>query len=218
MNNFILFNKQFVSQLKYLRTDFQKGAPYRLFSNCQCKNQGGKILQWSQQLRKNSPLIINIRQISKVNKNGKSQVKRLISLAKPERWKLLGKYITILIVNFLSKYFFSGAVCFLVISSSVSMAVPFSLGKVLDIIYTSSQDTQNAREKLNNLCMILIGIFLVGAICNFGRIYLMTTSGNFFLICQVNFFAYLYIDRISNDTEAETECIFIDNEARTRMV
>lgn len=58
------------------------------------------------------------------------------------------------------------------------MAVPFSLGKVLDIIYTSTSDLQSAREKLNNVCLILGGIFIVGGLCNFGRVYLMSISSN----------------------------------------
>lgn len=57
------------------------------------------------------------------------------------------------------------------------MAVPFSLGKVLDIIYASEENTKNTRDKLNKICVILIGIFTIGALCNFGRIYLMSTSG-----------------------------------------
>lgn len=58
------------------------------------------------------------------------------------------------------------------------MAVPFSLGKILDIIYTSSSDMENARTKLNSVCGILVCVFLLGAICNFGRIYLMSTAGD----------------------------------------
>ncbi|XP_025831787.1 ATP-binding cassette sub-family B member 10, mitochondrial-like [Agrilus planipennis] len=57
------------------------------------------------------------------------------------------------------------------------MAVPFSLGKVLDIIYTNNENSDDARQKLNKLCGILIAVFLLGGICNFGRVYLMSTSG-----------------------------------------
>ncbi|KAI7815559.1 ABC subfamily B member [Rhyzopertha dominica] len=89
----------------------------------------------------------------------KSDVVRLLALAKREKWKLMG------------------AICLLFISSTVTMAVPFSLGKILDIIYTSSSDMENARTKLNSVCGILVCVFLLGAICNFGRIYLMSTAG-----------------------------------------
>lgn len=59
------------------------------------------------------------------------------------------------------------------------MAVPFSLGKILDIIYTSSNNIEDARKRLNNVCGILLAVFLLGAICNFGRVYIMSTAGRF---------------------------------------
>lgn len=59
------------------------------------------------------------------------------------------------------------------------MAVPFSLGKVLDIIYSGSDNLSEARTKLNNLCGILVVVFLVGAVCNFGRVYIMSSAGTF---------------------------------------
>lgn len=68
------------------------------------------------------------------------------------------------------------------------MAVPFSLGKVLDIIYSSSNNLTEAREKMNQLCGILITVFLIGAVCNFGRIYIMSTAGILILLL---FYKYL---------------------------
>ncbi|XP_013194950.2 ATP-binding cassette sub-family B member 10, mitochondrial [Amyelois transitella] len=88
-----------------------------------------------------------------------SELKRLFSLAEPEKWTL------------------TSAIGFLIVSSSVTMAVPFSLGKVLDIIYDSSNDLGAAREKLDALCLILCGVFLLGGVCNFARVYLMSISG-----------------------------------------
>nr|CAD7424362.1 unnamed protein product [Timema monikensis] len=67
------------------------------------------------------------------------------------------------------------AICLLLVSSTVTMAVPFCLGKVIDIIYTA--DAANTRENLNKLSGVLLLIFLVGSLCNFGRVYLMSTSG-----------------------------------------
>ena len=71
--------------------------------------------------------------------------------------------------------FVSGAICLLLVSSSVTMAVPFFLGKVIDVIYTT--DTEKMKDNLNKLCIGLLGIFVVGGLCNFGRIYLMSISG-----------------------------------------
>ncbi|KAG5898803.1 hypothetical protein JTB14_011013 [Gonioctena quinquepunctata] len=89
----------------------------------------------------------------------KSEIRRLFSLAKPEKWKL------------------TTAICFLFISSTVTMTIPFSLGKILDIIYTSSENSDEARVKLNKVCGVLLGVFVLGAICNFGRVYFMSTAG-----------------------------------------
>ncbi|XP_046967857.1 ATP-binding cassette sub-family B member 10, mitochondrial-like [Vanessa cardui] len=88
-----------------------------------------------------------------------SELKRLLSLAEPEKWTL------------------TGAIGLLFISSSVTMAVPFSLGMVLDIIYSGTNDLVTAREKLDELCLVLCGVFLLGGLCNFGRVYLMSISG-----------------------------------------
>lgn len=92
-------------------------------------------------------------------KKKSDEIVRLLGLAKPERWKLFG------------------AICLLFVSSAVTMAVPFSLGKVLDIIYISSGDVDIARSKLNRLCGILVAVFCLGAVCNFGRVYIMSTAG-----------------------------------------
>ncbi|GJQ65040.1 hypothetical protein Trydic_g7194 [Trypoxylus dichotomus] len=96
---------------------------------------------------------------SKIPRLKRADLARLLSLAKPERWKLIG------------------AVCLLFVSSTVTMAVPFSLGKILDIIYNSTNNIQDARKRLSNVCGILVAIFLLGAVCNFGRIYIMSTAG-----------------------------------------
>lgn len=85
------------------------------------------------------------------------EARRLLSLAKPEKWNLLG------------------AVCLLLVSSSVTMAVPFCLGRVIDIIYTA--DPLKMRENLATLSVVLLGVFLVGGLCNFGRVYVMSVSG-----------------------------------------
>ncbi|KAK0076457.1 hypothetical protein PV325_000365 [Microctonus aethiopoides] len=91
--------------------------------------------------------------------NNKSEIYRLFLLAKPEKWKL------------------TGAIILLIVSSTVTMAVPFYLGKIIDVIYVT--DNKNtARENLNKLCIGLLIIGIIGGLCNFGRIYYMSTSGH----------------------------------------
>ncbi|KAG8280910.1 ATP-binding cassette sub- B member 10, mitochondrial [Homalodisca vitripennis] len=91
------------------------------------------------------------------SKISKQEFKRLLGLAKPERWKL------------------AGAIVLLLVSSTVTMAIPFALGKVIDIIYT--EDSKQMKSNLNALCATLLGVFILGGLCNFGRVYLMNLSG-----------------------------------------
>jgi len=55
------------------------------------------------------------------------------------------------------------------------MAIPFALGKVIDIIYSVNQETMV--QNLTNVSLGLVGVFIIGAVCNFGRTYLMGVSG-----------------------------------------
>ena len=73
----------------------------------------------------------------------------------------------------------------LVISSGITMAVPYAIGKIIDIIYNldqlkdSDQESQKqiVRDRLQTVCVGLSGVFLLGGLCNFGRVYLMRVSG-----------------------------------------
>uniref|UniRef100_A0AAG5CZS9 ATP-binding cassette sub-family B member 10, mitochondrial n=1 Tax=Anopheles atroparvus TaxID=41427 RepID=A0AAG5CZS9_ANOAO len=87
-----------------------------------------------------------------------TDVKRLLGFAQSERWNIAG-----------------GVGC-LIISSAITMSVPFGLGKILDIIYASSAETGIAKEKLDQFCLILGGIFLLGGLANFGRVYLFSNA------------------------------------------
>ncbi|XP_073505094.1 ATP-binding cassette sub-family B member 10, mitochondrial-like isoform X1 [Phyllobates terribilis] len=84
-------------------------------------------------------------------------VRRLLSLAHPERWRL------------------TAAVGFVTVSSAISMSAPFFLGKVIDVIY--SNPAQDLTSSLTSLCAVLSGVFLCGAVANGIRVYLMQTSG-----------------------------------------
>jgi ABC-type multidrug transport system fused ATPase/permease subunit len=68
---------------------------------------------------------------------------------------------------------FLGAVSLLLISSSVTMAVPYAVGKVIDIVGKAGAQT---KETLRNIAGILVVVFLIGAAANFGRVYLFQTT------------------------------------------
>ena len=63
----------------------------------------------------------------------------------------------------------------LLISSGVTMAVPFCIGKLIDFI--QSCDKSEIKEKLRNIALILTGVFIVGAIANFGRVLIIQSTG-----------------------------------------
>ena len=62
----------------------------------------------------------------------------------------------------------SAAVGLLFVSSGVTMAVPFALGRVIDTIYSMDQVKDNKEKKrqfeknLKSLCAALTGIFIIG--------------------------------------------------------
>lgn len=64
----------------------------------------------------------------------------------------------------------------LVISSSVTMAVPFFIGKLIDFIQ-SSEDREKMKEKLKTVTLAMTGVFVVGALANFGRVYIIQSTG-----------------------------------------
>ncbi|XP_031567164.1 ATP-binding cassette sub-family B member 10, mitochondrial-like isoform X2 [Actinia tenebrosa] len=106
--------------------------------------------------------------VSRNGKNANGSVKktlkkpdayRLLSLAKPETVHLIA------------------AVGLLIVSSAVTMSVPFCIGKIIDIIYTASKDPEQTMKLLSNICKILFGVFLVGGMANFGRVYLVQMAG-----------------------------------------
>lgn len=89
----------------------------------------------------------------------KSDIVRLISLAKSEKLVL------------------AAAIGCLIISSAITMSVPFALGKILDIIF-DKEGTKGAEtlDRLKHFSAILLGIFVVGGLANFGRVYLFNSA------------------------------------------
>lgn len=92
--------------------------------------------------------------------SGFKEVWRLIKIARPEAKTL------------------SFALVFLLISSSISMSVPFSIGKILDI----STNTETPKDMLFGLdpatfYLALGGVLTLGAAANFGRVILLRIVG-----------------------------------------
>ncbi|KAH9507216.1 ATP-binding cassette sub- B member 10, mitochondrial [Bulinus truncatus] len=83
-------------------------------------------------------------------------LKRLIGLAKDEKWKL------------------TGALLCLMVSSAVTLSVPYFIGKIIDLIYTSEKDKM--MHNLTAFCTSLLAIFFIGGLANFGRVYVIQSS------------------------------------------
>ncbi|KAF2265338.1 P-loop containing nucleoside triphosphate hydrolase protein [Lojkania enalia] len=94
------------------------------------------------------------------SKGSMKEIWRLIKIAAPE-WKTL-----------------SWAFMFLLVSSTVSMSVPFSIGKILDIA-TKPEGTKDMLFGLDitTFYIALAGILATGAAANFGRIIILRIVG-----------------------------------------
>ncbi len=105
---------------------------------------------------------------ARLAKDGKSQgqtagfgeVWRLIKIAKPEA-KVLGVAFVLLLI-----------------SSSITMTIPFSIGKILDIATKSETGSdQLFGLDLTTFYMALAGVITVGAAANYGRIIILRIVG-----------------------------------------
>lgn len=85
-----------------------------------------------------------------------SELARLLRLAKHEKGRI------------------ACAIALLLISSTVTMSVPYFLGKIIDMLQTYKQD--ELRTRLKQMTFVLVGIFGIGALANFGRVYLILTT------------------------------------------
>ena len=141
-------------------------------------------------------------ELKKVKIN-KSSLKRLLSLAKPERFKIMV------------------AMMFLIISSSVTMAVPFGIGKLIDFLQTGDKETM--QTNLKQITMAMTIVFVIGALANFGRVYMIQSTGqrivmrlrkNLFTSIMQQEMAFFdrnktgeLINRLSSDTEVVGQSI-----------
>ena len=94
-------------------------------------------------------------------KAGWGEIVRLLRIARPELRPL------------------SWAVAFLLISSSISMSIPFSIGKILDVATKSAEDGGNQLLGLSmpQFYTALGTLLVLGAAANFGRIIILRIVG-----------------------------------------
>lgn len=63
------------------------------------------------------------------------------------------------------------------ISSGITMSVPFVLGKILDTIFDKDgEKSSQSLDRLKHFSLILCGVFFIGGLANFGRIYLFNSA------------------------------------------
>lgn len=86
-----------------------------------------------------------------------NEIRRLLTLAKPDRFKL------------------GAAMVLLLISSSITMSVPFFIGKLIDFIQTTDKET--LKERLKTITLTMTIVFIIGAVANFGRVYIIQSTG-----------------------------------------
>ncbi|KAJ2156977.1 ATP-binding cassette permease mdl1 [Coemansia sp. RSA 552] len=94
---------------------------------------------------------------AKKTKTGQAWL-RLFRLAKPE-YRLLG-----------------GAVGLLLVSSSITMSIPFTMGKIIDLV-TNAESTIPYGLSLGQVFTGLGAVFIAGAAANTGRIVMIRTAG-----------------------------------------
>ena len=103
-----------------------------IYHNVQCNFKHGSLLHFRKSIQTSVLLQRARNETSKIVQDKKSyakSIKRLLSLAGPEKYPL------------------AAAISLLVISSSVTMSIPFALGKVIDIIYSMDQIKTKANLK-----------------------------------------------------------------------
>ncbi|XP_017850841.1 ATP-binding cassette sub-family B member 10, mitochondrial isoform X1 [Drosophila busckii] len=93
-----------------------------------------------------------------VIKMARSNYTRLMSLMKTEKWTLL-----------------AGILC-LVVSSVITMTVPWFIGKVVDTIFKKHVEQSSNMARLREYSLMLFWVFVLGGVANFARVYFFGTA------------------------------------------
>jgi putative ABC transport system ATP-binding protein len=72
---------------------------------------------------------------------------------------------------------FTAAVSLLLLSSSVSMSIPFTIGKILDFATSTAPNPMIFGLTMTQFYATLGGVFVVGGVANFGRVLLLRIIG-----------------------------------------
>ena len=76
------------------------------------------------------------------------------------------------------------------ISSSVTLSVPFFMGKIIDVIQ-NEYSKGGLQETLQPYLILLSSVFMFGALANVGRIYLLQMSGEILVWLIVEIAVYV---------------------------
>lgn len=126
-------------------------------------------------------------------------------------------FYRLLVLGRKEKFVFLAAMGCLLVSSSITMGVPYSIGRILDIIFTE----QVAKEKLKEFCAILVGIFIVGGLANFGRIYLMNGACEcdiFSLSSSNEIFSHFFPCSSSYNKRSSSQSLSNNDQSRSWLV
>ncbi|KAK7203752.1 ATP-dependent permease MDL1 [Myxozyma melibiosi] len=111
---------------------------------------------------------------------GLDEIKRLFTLAKRETWPMTGAFVL------------------LCLSSGVTLAVPFSIGKILDIATSNSADATIFGMTLPQFYGVLGVVFIAGCTANFGRVVILRVVGER-LVARLR--STLYRQTVTQDAE-----------------
>lgn len=92
--------------------------------------------------------------IRKQNQESNAEIKRLLTLIKEEKRSIFG------------------SIGCLFVASIVVLGVPLAIGRIMDM----SVMDNFPEEMLQTFCLSLLGIFVIGGLANFGRVYLIKSA------------------------------------------
>ncbi|XP_030244972.1 ATP-binding cassette sub-family B member 10, mitochondrial [Drosophila navojoa] len=140
------------------------GSPSSPLSTGACGGAGARASRWTARLlnvrrcMSSKEVKLAVPKVGSFLKTTKFDLSRLLHMMKEEKWVLL-----------------MGLGC-LVISSAITMSVPYFLGKVIDIVFNKDGMDESAVTSLRDYSKMLLVVFIIGGLANFSRVYLFGTA------------------------------------------